>query len=301
MSIVITATGAIDQIANALWVAKAGDVFEFVGTFPAGRGKMQAPAKVTFDFTRAVLDGAQYWQAVDGISIVGGDFRGGLRVDGAKNFSVTGAAFNGGGIFILGGANLAFTGNSFVGGGGCAIGVQKTVGLLSDSNTFTAMAGDCHQFTGCSDVTVRRGRCSGGKPTPTAHPDYLQSTAIAGFAMTNWLIEDNDVSGETQGLFLPGGVIGTARRNRIDASLDNGVSVGSGTVLTIENNTLTGRARFIAYPGGSFIKAGGNTQGGVAFDAPPPAPVPAPQPREITLAPGETLIVHGAPLPAAAA
>lgn len=276
------------QLADAIWGLTDGDNLQLVGSFPATRAKRNpaalTPASVTLDCTAATFTGQQYWTglATVSLSFSGGMFGegAGLRISGFGQLAVTKATFDGGGIMADHGGSVSISGTAFK-SSGCGISIAGSKGVSIINNTFAAMIGDCINLPGCQDATVSRNRCEGGAPGALAHPDFLQAWALTGgLAMTGWVIEDNYVKGPTQGLFLPDGVIGVARRNHLETGFANAIAVGSGTVLLLEANTvltLAGAkdaARIATYPGGTVTYGAGNSVNGQPVVAPPAAAPP---------------------------
>lgn len=295
MTIQITSAA---QLANAFWSPKDGEAYVLTGTFPAGRAKRDplatAPVSITLDCTAATFTGQQYWTVMTGVAVVitGGAYApgSGLRISGFGRLSVSGATFDGCGIMADHGGAVSITNNKFT-NAGCGVSITASKGVVIADNSFTAMLGDCMDLPGCQDVTISRNHCDGGSPAPLAHPDFIQTWGvIGGLPMTGWVIEDNYAKGPTQGLFLPDGVIGIARRNHLETGFANAIAVGSGTALDLEDNTvltLAGakdQARIATYPGGSVNYIVGNSVNGLAVGmqhAPPPPPV---DPRDAQIA-----------------
>lgn len=281
------------QLQDAIWAQTADLALALSGQFTGLRlprnPNVTTPVALLLDLTAATLTGDFLGTNLPNVSIKGGTLTSGsLKVTGHLSLSVDGLKAQDANIDAEHGGPLSVINSAFVGGAGCAIGATKVTGLLSEANAFDGMVGDCHQIKDSPNITVRKAIVRGGLPTPTAHPDFIQAGSVDGTPMTNWLIEDNDVDGPTQGLFLPGGVVGIARRNRLNLSFDNGISVGSGTNLTLQDNILTGKGRIIVYAGGKVAYLGGDTVGGLAVDAVTPAPPP--DPRDVLIMTLQTTI-----------
>lgn len=295
------------QLSDAVWALKDGDTLQLVGDFPATRAKrnplLASAAAVTLDCAAATFSGQQYWTGLDpcNITFKGGTFHsgGGLRIAGYGQLAVSGASFDGGGIMADHGGAVSVTNNKFA-NSGCGMSVASAKHVTITDNTFTAMIGDCINLPGCQAVYVARNRCEGGNPAVGAHPDFLQTWGVTGSgAMDGWLIEDNYVKGPTQGLFLPDGVIGMARRNHLETGFANAIAVGSGTVLELEDNTILtlagakDQARIAEYPGGSVHYIVGNSVNGQPIGPQrSPAP-PVVDPKDAAIAALQAKIAAG--------
>jgi hypothetical protein len=274
MSVTITPDGT-PSLADVLWDPAPNETYLLVGDFPAVKGGPQTPATEpwTLDATEATFSGLLYTYNLHHLTFIGGTFapEAGFRIDAINDVTIRGTAFTGSGIVIVKGTGLTVTQCSFD-HCGCAVSVQGTDGVTITDNVVTNKVGDSFDAPGCCNVTVSRNRDTGASANEGAHPDFLQAWTYAGaLPMTGWLVEDNHVVGLTQGIFVPDGVIGFARRNYLEVGFVNGMAVGNGTKLTVEDNTLKtfpggfGQPGFSVFTGGEYFNAGGNTIDGEPY------------------------------------
>lgn len=269
------------QLQDAIYAPVNGETYVLTGVFPASRGGPAAMKTTSFtlDARAATFTGDQYWHYIHGATIIGGVWNGGLRIDHADGITVIGGAkFNNAGIFLNYASNVLVKGNTFIGGGGSAINVTYGANAISEANTFIGMVGDAMDFTGVSGVIVKDNVEKDGAPAAGAHPDFVQfnQPVTAGFSNAGFQGLNNNVSGMTQGFFLPYNVTGRVSGNVLNAGYVDGIVVSAGSVVHVDHNTLSGAATFHEFPGGTLVYDGGNTQNGKPVDAvltPPAVPL----------------------------
>ncbi|MEW5687433.1 MAG: right-handed parallel beta-helix repeat-containing protein [Pseudomonadota bacterium] len=164
-------------------------------------GSLETDAPVILDCTEAVM-GDLYWGNISGFRFVGGDWRGGIRIDGGSGIEVQDAVFTGvsKAVNVSGGVGLKVRGASFV---GCDYGVLAgaMAEVLIEDNSVVSAVVDGFTLAGVQGATVRRNSVIGSKPFVGAHPDFCQVYSRANAPPAcDILIEDNLVSGHTQGV-----------------------------------------------------------------------------------------------------
>ncbi len=258
--------------------ASAGDRIILRGAF--GRTALQRRSfskRVTIDASRAVFNGRLKIDDVHNLQIVGGTF-------GSKS-----AKWQGGGSAVVSrGSEIRFLRPTIIGNGkGTARGIfmretdgasimggqftglrvaavlsGTTDGLISN-NRVLASTSDGFNIVNSHAVTVTRNSCTGGRPSPGAHPDCVQLWSLAGQPVQSDIrILDNRAVGATQGFtsFDPhrgGGLRIVMSGNFAETSHPQGIACYACVDSIFTGNTLrtAAGARFVTR---MSIVGGGN-------------------------------------------
>lgn len=239
-----------------------------------GIGPRTFAKPVTIDFGKLVISGEPEWWGAEGIIIKGGVWTSRLLLRSCANVAIAKSAFQRGGLQVIGAKGLS-VGFSRFEGCGTSVGLDKVDGFQIADNVIVAGREDGIKFQGSRNGIIARNVIHGmQRGVDGVHPDGIQGLPGGGL-QENLTIEDNDITGDCQGTFLPGvrteGVMSyrnvVARRNRIRVSAQNGLRFDRVDGLLLEDNVVS------ALPGyGSAIKvngcvnvtyAGVNLQGGV--------------------------------------
>ncbi|MDG6079102.1 right-handed parallel beta-helix repeat-containing protein [Erythrobacter litoralis] len=244
----------------------------------------------------------------------------GLSFEGGR---VTGANRSAGAILVDRGSKIAFRGMRFE-GLKHGIAHRGVDGLEISDCTFSDMRIDAIRGGGSSRVAILRNTATDFRPIDTGgagdHPDFIQFWPLAGYTDNDDIvIADNVFTRGTglpaQGIFVRGIYADRPRfgrvsvlRNLIDGGLRNGVCVSGAADGEVRENTILSHDDVT-----SFLRIeefGGRVEGNCARhfvgDVPLETnrlgdPVPAARnPLEITLEPGQTLIVRSGASPLAA-
>ena len=237
-------------------VAKAaacGDTLLVTGTIGPSRaltGRKCPGAALTIDYTRARITGGAYFTDLEGVTLIGGDWRSTLRMDRAKTVALLGLKFTGAmpnsltALTVLDGSGV-----TFVGGGFSlwykAIKFDRVADWSITGTDFSNLSSD-----GINIVSTSRGRIANvtmGQfyqapctPPNCAHPDAIQAWDTRG-PTTDLVIEDNVIDGlGAQCIFLPNaGVRMTIQRNRLTCGQTSGINLLQALSGLVRGNTLS--------------------------------------------------------------
>jgi hypothetical protein len=197
-------------IGAALKAAQKGDIIKMESGL---YGRIVGPtsgldlSEVTLDAEGAQIDGQLWFTRVNGVSVVGGIWTGGLRFDAPVGAKVEGidARGDGGansyGVFVNGGAKVHVLSSDFT-GHKSGVALNKVDAFKIIGNNFRRSRNDCCSLYGVNGGRVAYNRFLDTSPvTADEHPDAVQLASLAGYIAQDITIERNIVRAkQSQGL-----------------------------------------------------------------------------------------------------
>lgn len=236
-------------IAATLKAAQPGDVVVLTGEFPGLplSGLSFTPA-ITLDASAATITKFTYAKPVNGVTIRGGKWREGLRIDGGERIKVQGATFVGPfGASTFAALHLNWVKDVEVSGSevaGVITGMILTGvdGFAITENFLHELRSDGIDLAGARNGVVRGNVIVSPRPLDGDHPDGVQLLqAGATWPVENIVIDGNVIAGRMQGIFGGNGPYRniTIRGNAISAGYVNGIGIGDVTGLVLEDNEVS--------------------------------------------------------------